>query len=190
MKERQCVESVLSGNPSAFVYFVDLYQDMAVTLAYRVTKNMQDAEDIAQESFIKAFRNLHTFRKESKFSTWFYRIVLNTAIAHTNLKVWSIDMESDIIMKNLPSSDFNVIQEIEAKETQIIISKIIDKLPTSYGVMLTLFYLDNLSIKDINEITSLSISNIKVLLFRARNMFKDLLIKNYPEILHKYYDRE
>ena len=80
MKERVYVEKVLSGNTSAFAYFVNNYQGMAINIAYRICENMQDAEDVVQESFVKAYKNLHTFRLESKFSTWFYRIVFNTAV--------------------------------------------------------------------------------------------------------------
>ena len=68
MNENQRVQQVLSGNASAFGYFVETYQDMAITIAYRICGNMQDAEDVVQESFVKAYRNLHTFRSESKFS--------------------------------------------------------------------------------------------------------------------------
>ena len=71
MKEGVYVEKVLSGNTSAFAYFVTTYQGMAINIAYRICENMQDAEDVVQESFVKAYKNLHTFRLESKFSTWF-----------------------------------------------------------------------------------------------------------------------
>ena len=69
MNENQRVLQVLSGNTSAFAYFVETYQDMAITIAYRICGNMQDAEDVVQESYVKAYRNLHSFRSDSKFST-------------------------------------------------------------------------------------------------------------------------
>ena len=80
MNEKQRVQQVLSGNTSAFGYFVETYQDMAITIAYRICGNKQDAEDLVQDSFVKAYHNLHSFRHESKFSSWFYRIVYNTAL--------------------------------------------------------------------------------------------------------------
>src|SRR5574344_2092039 len=88
MNEKLCVQQVLSGNTSAFSYFVEAYQDMAITIAHRICGNVQDAEDVVQESFVKAFRNLRSFRSDSKFSTWLYRIVYNTAITHTKTQMW------------------------------------------------------------------------------------------------------
>jgi len=75
MDEKLRIRKVLEGDTSAFGYFVETYQDMAMTIACRVCGNRQDAEDIVQDSFVKAFHNLHTFKADSKFSTWFYRIV-------------------------------------------------------------------------------------------------------------------
>lgn len=184
MKERLYVEKVLSGNTSAFSYFVTNYQGMAINIAYRICENMQDAEDVVQESFVKAYRNLHTFRLESKFSTWFYRIVFNTAVTHTKAKVWVIDDEVENVTFNL-SSDMDTENQIEMNETSEIVSHVLSKMPSGYGLTLSLFYLEDNSIKEIAEITGLNISNVKVILHRARKMFKEMMEKSYPE-LSKY----
>ena len=181
MKERLYVEKVLSGNTSAFAYFVNTYQGMGINIAYRICENMQDAEDVVQESFVKAYKNLHTFRLESKFSTWFYRIVFNTAVTHTKAKMWVIDDEVENATIDL-SSDLDTASQIEANETSAVVSHVLSKMPNAYGLTLSLFYLEDNSVKEIAEITGLNNSNVKVMLFRARKMFKELMTKNYPEL--------
>ena len=181
MKEKVYVEKVLSGNTSAFAYFVTNYQGMAINIAYRICENMQDAEDVVQESFVKAYKNLHTFRLESKFSTWFYRIVFNTAVTFTKAKMWVIDDEVETVAFDL-SSDLDTRNQLDMNETSEIVSYVLSKMPKAYGLMLSLFYLEDNSIKEIAEITGLNNSNVKVMLHRARGMFKDLITKYYPEL--------
>ena len=181
MKEKLYVEKVLSGNSSAFAYFVETYQGMAVNIAYRICENMQDAEDVVQESFVKAYKNLHTFGLESKFSTWFYRIVFNTAVTLTKAKMWMIDDEVEHVAVDL-SSDLDTEHQIDMNETSEIVSHVLSKMPKAYGLMLSLFYLEDNSVKEIAEITGLNDSNVKVMLFRARKMFKELMTKAYPEL--------
>ena len=180
MKEREYVEQVLSGNTSAFAYFVNSYQGMGITIAYRICENMQDAEDVVQESFVKAYKNLHTFRLESKFSTWFYRIVFNTAVTFTKAKIWVVDDEVEVVATNL-SSNLDTTNKIELNEKEEVVSHVLSKMPKAYGLMMSLFYLEDHSIKEIAEITGLNNSNVKVMLHRARKMFKNLITKNYPE---------
>ena len=181
MKEGVYVEKVLSGNTSAFAYFVTTYQGMAINIAYRICENMQDAEDVVQESFVKAYKNLHTFRLESKFSTWFYRIVFNSAVTFTKTKMWVIDDEVETVGVDL-SSDLDTRNQLDMNETSEIVSYVLSKMPKAYGLMLSLFYLEDNSIKEIAEITGLNNSNVKVMLHRAREMFKELMAKSYPEL--------
>ncbi len=181
MKERVYVEKVLSGNTSAFAYFVNTYQEMAVNIAYRICENMQDAEDVVQESFVKAYKNLHTFRLESKFSTWLYRIVFNTAVTFTKAKMWVVDDEVETVAHDV-SSELDTTSQIELNETSEIVSHVLSKMPKAYGLTLTLFYLEDHSVKEVAEITGLNNSNVKVMLFRARKMFKELITTAYPEL--------
>ena len=181
MKESLYVEKVLSGNTSAFAYFVNTYQGMAINIAYRICENMQDAEDVVQESFVKAYKNLHTFRLDSKFSTWFYRIVFNTAVTSTKSKIWLVADRVEAVAGD-ELSEYDTANLIEQSETSEIVSQVLRKMPNSYGLLLTLFYLEDNSIKDIAEITGLNDSNVKVILFRARKIFKELMMKTYPEL--------
>lgn len=176
MNEKQLVQQVLSGNTSAFGYFVEAYQDMALTIAYRICGNRQDAEDVVQESFVKAYRNLHSFRSESKFSSWLYRIVYNTAVTHINTKIWIGDSDVDIAQIHKESTDFDTETQILATERAEMVQNMLNRMPKGDALLLTLYYMEDNSMKDIAKITGLNETNVKVKLFRARKLFKELLI--------------
>ncbi|MDR0333912.1 MAG: sigma-70 family RNA polymerase sigma factor [Dysgonamonadaceae bacterium] len=180
MKEIERIKQILSGNTSAFAYFVETYQDMAITIAHRICGNLQDAEDIVQESYVKAYRNLHTFRSDSKFSTWLYRIVYNTAVTHTKSKMWVSHLETDMEnASHLSENDLGIsIEEIERKE---IVAEILEKMPKGDALLLTLYYMEDNPVKEIVKITGLNESNVKVKLHRARKLFKEMFVASYNE---------
>ena len=173
MNENERVQQVLSGKTSAFTYFVETYQDMAFTIAHRVCGNVQDAEDVVQESFVKVYRNLHTFRNESKFSSWLYRIVHNTAITHSKSKLWLYDQETSL--SNVQEiSDFDTETQIIDSERTEAVANVLNKMSKGEALLLTLYYLEDNPVKEIAQITGLNESNVKVKLFRARQSFKEL----------------
>ena len=176
MDEKLQIQKVLKGDNSAFGYFVDTYQDMAVTIAYRVCGNMQDAEDIVQDAFVKAFHNLHTFKSDSKFSTWLYRIVYNTAVTEkrsSSYNVQYIDYEQMDVSDMY--TDFDTMSRIEDEERTVMLNKALDMMPKDEGLILSLFYLEENSIKDVALITGLTESNIKVKMHRARKRMYDVV---------------
>lgn len=174
-QEKLLVSKVLEGDTSSFGYFVDTYQDMAFTIAFRVCRNRQDAEDIVQESFVRAFNNLHLFRFSSKFSTWFYSIVYNTAISEiqkaSNRNEFT---EYGQINTDIKFSDLTVLETMEMEERKRTINKILDHMPMDESIVLTLFYLEENSIKDVADMLSLTESNVKVRLHRARKRFGEM----------------
>jgi len=178
MDEKQQIKKILKGDTSAFSYFVDTYQDMAITIAYRVCNNMQDAEDIVQDSFVKAYHNLHTFRFTSKFSTWLYRIVYNTAVTHARSGYYNIQF-ADYMEADNQAGGQDIIEILDEKDVKAHLDKAMGKLPRDLSLILTLFYLEENSIKDIVQITGLSQVNVKVKLHRARNQLAGIL-KSMP----------
>lgn len=176
MNEKQWIHKVLKGDTSAFGYFVDTYQDMAITIAFRICGNKQDAEDIVQNAFVKAFHNLHTFRADSKFSTWFYRIVYNTAITESRGLGHSTEfVDYKIIESDSSYSDMDTMAMVEENERKAMVNEALSKMPKDEGVLLTLYYLDDNSVKDIASITGLTDVNVKVKLHRARKRFADTI---------------
>lgn len=175
MDEKLQIRKVLKGDTSAFGYFVDTYQDMAITIAYRVCGNKQDAEDIVQNAFVKAFHNLETFRSDSKFSTWFYRIVYNTAITDTRGVGRNTQFEDYKVAEADYYSDMDTMTQIEENERNEMINQALEKMPKDESVLLTLYYLEDNPVKDIAIITNLTEANVKVKLHRARKRFGEIV---------------
>lgn len=175
MDEKLQIRKVLKGDTSAFGYFVDTYQDMAITIAYRVCGNKQDAEDIVQNAFVKAFHNLDTFRLDSKFSTWFYRIVYNTAITETRTAFHNTQFEDYKVTESDYYSDMDTMAQIEENERNEMINKALEKIPKDESVLLSLYYLEDNPVKDIAKITNLTEANVKVKLHRARKRFGEII---------------
>ena len=147
-------------------------------IAYRMLGAVAEAEDVVQESYVKAYRNLHSFRSESKFSTWLYRIVYNTAVTHAKARLWVVDREAEINdASHLLENTLQV--NIEAVEQKEMVADILGRMPTGDALMLTLYYLEDNPVKEIVKITGLNESNVKVKLFRARKTFKELLQQHY-----------
>lgn len=176
MDEKLQIRKVLKGDTSAFGYFVDTYQDMAMTIAYRVCGNMQDAEDIVQDSFVKAFHNLHTFKSDSKFSTWFYRIVHNTAVTEIRSASYNVQyVDYEQMGTSDMHSEFDTMSQVEDEEKKQMLNKALEMMPNDEGLILSLFYLEDNSIKDIAKIVGFTESNIKVKLHRARKRMYDIM---------------
>lgn len=174
--EKLLIKKILKGDNASFSYFVDTYQDMSITIAYRICGNMQDAEDITQSAFVKAYHNLHTFKLQSKFSTWFFRIVYNTAITYIGSTPFRNEtVDYDQISNDNYCSEWDTLEQIESNEKREIINKALTMLPRDENIVLTLFYMEDNSIKDIASIISLTEANIKVKLFRGRKRLAEIL---------------
>ena len=163
------IERVLSGDVSAYASLVDRHKDMAYSIAYKVLRNQEDAEEVAQDAFLKAYQNLANFKHEAKFSTWLFRIVYNTAISRTRKKRPDFSPIDERTMGNLTEDDIHEnLDRMSDEEQQKHVTAAIDRLPEEESAIVTLFYLEEHSIDDISEITGLSKSNVKVKLFRIR----------------------
>jgi RNA polymerase sigma-70 factor (ECF subfamily) len=141
-------------------------------------KNEQDAEETLQDCFIKAYNSLSSFKGEAKFSTWFYRIVYNTALTKLSSKKRKTENEMSSVDEhfNLKSDyDYNVS---ERKDMSEFIIKLVNKLPEKHSAIISLFYLDEMSCEEISKTLDISLSNVKVMLHRSRNALKDIIIEN------------
>lgn len=177
MDEKLLIKKVLKGDVQAFAYFVTTYQDMAVSIAYRMSGSMQDAEDIVQDAFVKAFHNLHAFRVDSKFSTWFYRIVYNTAVTSMKGAFLNAEFVNLAELENQYSSDWSAIDRIENSQRKEVLASALNDLPKDEGLLLTLFYMEDNSVKEIAQIVALSEANVRVKLHRARKRMAESLTK-------------
>ncbi len=178
LSDIEIIESVKRGNQSDFSILIDRYKNRAFSLLVRLLKNEMEAEEVLQDCFLKAFNGLSTFKQEAKFSTWFYRIVYNTALTRVSAKKRKIENEMSSIEDHYDlrsSYDYN---EHEKKDLAKFVGEVIEKLPTKYSAVINMFYLNDMSCEEISEVMEISVSNVKVILHRSRNALKDLVIKN------------
>lgn len=182
------IEKVLKGDANAFAFLVDSYKKMIFTLAFKMTKNREEAEEICQDAFIKAYQNLNKFQGDSKFSTWLYSIAYNASLdAIKKNKKHNNTLEINEINYHKIASFDTALQQIEQKERAKIMDNCLLKLPEDEGSIIWMFYYDELSLKEICEITLLSESNLKVKLHRARKRLLNIVETTVePEIISHY----
>jgi len=169
--DRIHIENVKQGNLASYTYLVDKYKNMAFTIAKKILPNAQDAEDAAQESFVKAYMQIGSFEGKSKFSTWLYTIVYRTAISklqQPRMALQSIDedLSENYSYEHSPPP----LEALQAREREQFVKDAINRLPKMEALVITLYYLNDSPIEEIEQITGLSNSNVKVKLFRARKV--------------------
>lgn len=178
LTDLEIIASVKRGNQADYSIIVDRYKNKAFSLIKRMLKNDMEAEEVLQDCFLKAYNALNSFRQEAKFSTWFYRIVYNTALSKVAAKTRKIENEMlslEDYFKLESDYDFRVM---ENSDLSSFINMMLEKLPSNYSSVLNLFYLNELSCEEISEVMNISIPNVKVMLHRSRNALRDLFIKN------------
>ncbi|MCF6243333.1 MAG: RNA polymerase sigma factor [Bacteroidales bacterium] len=183
------IEKVLKGDTKSFEFLVNRYKNIVFNIVLRISKSREDAEELVQDTFLKAFKNLSTFKNKSKFSTWLYSIAYNLAISNSRKKTLNIEdinsYNNEIIDYESIYKDFEQTAQIKRRK---MLKSAIEQLPETDALLITLFYFNNLTIDEIYKITGLSKSNIKVRLHRARKkMFYFLSkIQVYVVILYTF----
>ncbi len=178
ISDQELIDSIKNGNHSDYSVLVDRYKNKAFSMLKRMLRNEFDAEEVLQDAFLKAFRSLETFKGEAKFSTWFYRIVYNSALTKLSSKRRKIEQEMSSVEDHLDlESNFDSI-DAEKKNVSELINEMINLLPEKYSTIITLFYLNELTCDEIAETMNISLSNVKVLLHRSRNAMRDMIEKH------------
>lgn len=175
MEDQAVIDQVLSGDREAFAVLVDRHKGMAFTLALRIVRNREEAEEIAQDAFVKAFRSLKSFRRESRFSSWLYRIVYNQAISRTRLRKPRAASYDDGFEGNEPVQAGDALQRVAAAERKRFLAQAMDRLTPQDAAILTMHYMEDTSVEEVSRATGLSPSNVKVRMFRARKKLHDVL---------------
>jgi RNA polymerase sigma factor (sigma-70 family) len=181
--DHELVALTLSGNTRAFSLLVERYQDYVFTIAVRIVKIREEAEEVAQDSFIKAFEALSTYRGEAKFSSWLYSIVYRKALdrLRKNHRSKSFELVEELTEGESESVE-NALHFLELKERNDILQKCLDQLPEGDAAIISFYYFEELSVKEIAEITQLGEDNIKIKLHRSRKkMFSYMKYYMLPE---------
>jgi RNA polymerase sigma-70 factor (ECF subfamily) len=158
------IDQVLGGNTPAFSVLVERYQSFVYTIILRVVGNKEDAEEAAQDAFMKIFGSLHTFKGDADFSTWIYRIAYNTGISKIRQRKNFFVPIDDVII-NESDADFssdNLSIRIAALQAAL------KKLSRDEQLLVSLYYMEENSVEDVSYITGLTVSNVKVRLHRIR----------------------
>lgn len=170
------IDRVLSGDVGAYAHLVAKHKNLVFSIALKILNNREDAEEVAQDCFVKVFHALKSFEKKSKFSTWLYRIVYNAAISRTRKKRLEMVPMDNYVVHNYteeepPEGMYNMDPDLQ----KALIEKAMGKLTPDENLLITLFYKADNSIEDISTITGLTMSNVKVRLHRIRKKLHDEL---------------
>lgn len=163
------IDRTLGGDSSAYAGLVAKHKNLVFSIALKILKNREDAEEVSQDSFLKAYESLELFEKKSKFSTWLYRIVYNTSISKTRKKrLEFVGIDDRIIINYSEDRIQSDVGQFDESEQKILIDRALKKLPQEDNLLITLFYKSENSVEDISSITGLTESNVKVRLHRIR----------------------
>lgn len=166
------INKVLSGDKSSFKYFINMYQELAMSIAMSIVQYEPDAKDVVQNAFVQAYKSLPTFKQESKFSTWFYRIVVNESLKfirkNSKYKPVRLSNKNEHLYAPISNEAYDKLDLLDKRKE---IQKALILMKPKERLVLELFYLQEYKLSEIEAITGFSPSNIKVLLHRARKSF-------------------
>jgi RNA polymerase sigma-70 factor (ECF subfamily) len=180
LSDTELIDQTLAGDQSTYADLVKRHQRFVFTLALRFAKNREDAEEITQDCFVKAYRSLALFQRQSKFTTWLYSIVYTTAMSALRKKrveTSSLDDENNTLQIESGTTGFD-IDNAEHKSRSYYLNQAISQLLPDDGIIITLFYKGEQSLEEIAQTLGMEANTVKVKLFRARQRLKEKLERN------------
>jgi RNA polymerase sigma-70 factor (ECF subfamily) len=174
--EPALIRRALKGDQDAFAALVDEHQGYVYNLAFRLVKDENEALDLTQETFVRAWTALPNFRGQSQFRTWLYRIATNLCYNRLPNLRRSLNDLGDDVMEEIPESSFdNPAYKFESSETRSHLYKAIDELDTHYKLLITLRYQNELSYEEISSTLNLPLGTVKTGIFRAKEQLRKSL---------------
>ena len=180
IKER--ISQVLKGDQNAFGEIVELYKDKVFQICFRMLGNRHEAEDLAQEAFVRAYINIHSFNIQMKFSNWLFRIATNLCIDRLRKKKPDYHLDAEIagteglnMYSQIAADMMMPEEELESLELQEYIQRALIKLPEKYRSVIVLKYIEELSLKEISEILDLPVGTVKTRIHRGREALRKQL---------------
>lgn len=168
MKEsdiHKIIAEVVSGNTREFAKLIDEYKQMVYSLCMKMVQNIEEAEEITQDTFVKAYKGLSKFKQKSKFSTWLYQITYFTAVNHLRKKKHEVD---DKYLEIDQHAEEEVPNSLEQEDKRRLILEGMKHLNPKERAVINLFYLEEMDTNEVADITKMNVSNVKVSLHRAR----------------------
>ncbi len=173
-RDSKLVREVLSGDSSAFAELMSLYKKRVESLGMSFFKNAADAEDFAQDIFLKAYTKLDSFRGESLFSTWLTRMAYNTAINSVNRRAEYVSIADENL---LPDNGLTPEEKELRLLTMETVRESLKELPEKYKIVLDLYFFYDNSYAEISEITALAENTVKSHIFRAKKLLRNKIIE-------------
>jgi RNA polymerase sigma-70 factor (ECF subfamily) len=173
--EQELIQQAQSGNKAAFAALVEVHAQFVYNLALRTLNNPQEAEDVAQETFFRAWKGLPDFRAEANLRTWLYRITVNLCynrLPRLKADFAALEPEEAIL---LPEKTRSVETRLITTELREQIYTAVDELPETYRLLITLRHMDGYSYEEIADVTQMPLGTVKTGLFRARQQLRQML---------------
>lgn len=182
------ITQTLAGDPQAFGQLVMRYQDYVFTVVNRMVQHKEEAQEITQDTFVKAYSSLSSFRGDSKFSSWLYTIAYRKTLDRIkkNKRYAEFDALEQVLTAD-EDTETHGLKRLVAQERSATIKAAIAQLEPVTAALISFYYYEELSVKEIEKITDLTPENIKVKLYRGRKkLFQLLQQAQFPEIQHGY----
>lgn len=174
--DSEIIAEIHRGRRHRYAELVNRYKDLAMTLAIRMLRNRQDAEECVQDAFVRAYNALGGFEGRSGFGTWLYRIVYNVCLSRIERGKSNFDrVDFDDQLEAFHSTEHS--SDIEMSDLIQHVTRIAGSLPSKYATIISLFYLQGLSHEEICEVTKLPVGTVKTHLFRARRLLQKGLMR-------------
>ncbi|MDA7501920.1 sigma-70 family RNA polymerase sigma factor [Chitinophagales bacterium] len=187
MTDEILIQQARKGNEVAFSQLVERHKDYVFSLCVRTLKNRANAEEVAQEIFIKMFRKLSSFKGDAKFTTWLYTIAYRACldfIRRNKAKSYSLDSEDSSLQ--ISAVGENPQEKMEANELTAILKEQLDKMKPQDASLISLFYFKEKNVKEVAEIMNLSESNVKVKIHRLREKMRVTLVEGYGSSIRNW----
>lgn len=184
--DQKHITKIINGNTKAFEVLVNQYKNMVYSIALKMMQNKEEAEEVAQDSFIKVFKSISKFKGDAKFSTWLYRITYNTCLDRIKKnKKFENNYPIDSVV-NIQIDDDNAFDQLVQEDQQKLINKRMSLLKKEEQLILTLYYYEELSLQEISEVLNKNYNQVRVNLHRSRKKLATLLNKSLiPELMGK-----
>lgn len=190
VNDQHYINQIIEGNSNAFAVLVDRYKGFVFTLAYKMMKDREEAEEVAQDTFLKVYKSLNKYKGESKFSTWIYKITYNTCLDRLKKKKEkNVVYIEDFSERELKAIE-NILDAIDEKDRNQKIQDCLHLLLSEEAFLLTLYYFDDQSIEEISKVMDTNANNIKIKLFRARKKIASILKQQLEPEMIEYYESE
>ena len=187
--EQIIINKIISGDTNAFSVLVEQYKDLVFTLAFRMLKNREEAEEVAQDSFLKVYRSLQKFKGDSKFSTWIYKVTYNSCLDRIkkNKKYYNHVPIDEFTTHQIKTID-NALDKLENEERELAIQNCINLLSSEESFLITLYYFEDQSLDEISKIVGLTPNNVKVKLFRIRKKLASIFKQRLEAEIMEHYE--